>query len=39
MNSQNAIAVAGLMLATEAMITEIPQKNGKGSVPDMKEPY
>ncbi|MFH2067076.1 MAG: chaperonin GroEL [Pseudomonadota bacterium] len=36
---QNAASVAGLMLTTEAMITEIPQKNVKGSVPDMEEPY
>jgi chaperonin GroEL len=37
---QNAASVSGLMLTTEAMIAEKPEKNSKGqSVPDMDEMY
>jgi chaperonin GroEL len=34
---QNAASVAGLMLTTEAMISEKPKKTAKAQVPDMDE--
>ena len=34
---QNAVSVAGLMLTTEAMITEKPEKKKAAAVPNMDE--
>ena len=34
---QNAASIAGLMITTEAMVTEKPQKKKKAEMPEMSE--
>src|SRR5439155_12388016 len=35
--AENAVSIAGMILTTEALITEVPEKAGHGGMPPMPE--